>query len=112
MPTPLAHPSPEARPSPTRLLAGTSAPPGRALPKSVADYEPALALYSGTDGLDIIHRIAKELPKHLAYGGTAWIEVDSPTAETARALFATQGLSAEIRTDQYGMPRVIVVSYI
>ena len=87
-------------------------PSSRALPKSVADYEPARALYSGTDGLDIIRRIAKELPKHLAYGGTAWIEVDSPTAETARALFATQGLSAEIRTDQYGMPRVIVVSYI
>ncbi|MDD3531556.1 MAG: methyltransferase [Candidatus Pacebacteria bacterium] len=86
-------------------------PADRALDRSVADYEPALALRSGADGLDLIRRIALELPKHLAPSGIAWIEVDSPSAEAARALFATQGLKAEIRTDQYDRPRVIVVSF-
>jgi methylase of polypeptide subunit release factors len=84
-------------------------PTARVLPASVALYEPARALYAGADGLDVIRRIAKELPKHLAEGGMAWIECDSPTAETARALFVAQGLSARICNDQYGVPRVIVV---
>jgi HemK-like putative methylase len=86
-------------------------PSGRELPPSVADYEPSQALYSGEDGLDIIRRIATELPKHLNSDGEAWIECDSPTAETARELFVAQGFSAKIRNDQYGAPRVIVVSF-
>ena len=86
-------------------------PAGRALPGSVADHEPAKALYAGEDGLAVIRRIATELPKHLAEGGTAWIECDRAHADAARALFQAQGFSAEIRTDQYGEPRVIVVSF-
>jgi methylase of polypeptide subunit release factors len=83
-------------------------PADRVLDRSVADYEPALALRSGADGLDLIRRIALALPKHLAVGGAAWVEVDNAHAETARALFAAQGLKAEIRTDQYGTPRLVV----
>ena len=44
-------------------------PAGRVLPTSVADYEPAQALYAGADGLDIIRRIAAELPQHLMEDG-------------------------------------------
>jgi len=97
-------------------------PTGRVLPASVADYEPARALYAGADGLDLIRRIAKELPKHLAKGGSAchptnqvggvaWIECDSAHAETACALFSAQGFDAKIKSDQYSVPRVIVVSF-
>ena len=86
-------------------------PSGRVLPPSVADYEPANALYAGTDGLSFIRRIAAELSKHLAKNGVLWLECDSPTAETARALFEEQGFNAEIRNDQYGVPRVVVVSF-
>lgn len=86
-------------------------PSDRSLPKSVADYEPPCALYSGTDGLDLIRRIANELSQHLNKDGVAWIECDSAHAETARALFAAQGFKAEIRPDQYGAPRIIVVSF-
>ena len=82
-------------------------PAGRELDASVADHEPARALYSGDDGLDLIRRIAKELPDHLSPNGVAWIEVDSAHAAAACALFADRGLAAEIRTDQYGEPRVI-----
>jgi HemK-like putative methylase len=86
-------------------------PKDRELPKSVANYEPALALYAGDDGLDLIRRIAKELQNHLAKNGIAWIECDSPEAEIARALFSAEGFNAEIKNDQYGAPRIIVVSF-
>ncbi|MDO8407619.1 MAG: HemK/PrmC family methyltransferase [bacterium] len=84
-------------------------PADRALPASVTDYEPTLALLAGEDGLSIIRRIAESLPKHLAQGGEAWIECDSSHAAAACELFAKQGFKAEIRTDQYGKPRIIVV---
>jgi HemK-like putative methylase len=86
-------------------------PEGRELPASVGAYEPPGALFSGAAGLDLIKRIAGDLPAHLAPDGEAWIECDSEHAEAARDLFATQGFSAEIRTDQYEKPRMIVVSY-
>lgn len=84
-------------------------PASRSLPVSVTDYEPSQALYAGDDGLDIIRRIAMELPKHLAPGGIAWIEVDSAHAAAACALFTDQGLQASIQNDQYGEPRIIRV---
>jgi len=86
-------------------------PSGRVLPASVANYEPSLALLSGEDGLDLIRRIALELPKHLAKDGIAWVECDRGHAEASRTLFVDQGFQAEIRTDQYGKPRILVVSF-
>jgi release factor glutamine methyltransferase len=86
-------------------------PTDRALPESVANYEPALALLSGPDGMDLMRRIAKELPLRLADQGVAWIECDRGHAAASRALFEEQGFNAEIRTDQYGKPRIIVVSF-
>ncbi len=84
-------------------------PINRILPASVADYEPDRALYAGADGLDIIRRVAAELPNYLAPGGTAWIECDTAHAAAACAVFETHGLSCKIRTDQYDKPRILVV---
>ncbi|OGG48625.1 hypothetical protein A2678_02035 [Candidatus Kaiserbacteria bacterium RIFCSPHIGHO2_01_FULL_53_31] len=86
-------------------------PINRELPASVTDYEPARALYAGTDGLDIIRKIATELRAYLTRGGTAWIECDSAHAEAARALFLKQEFRAVIKDDQFGVPRVVEVSY-
>ncbi len=86
-------------------------PAGRVLSASVADHEPALALRSGEDGLDLIRRIAVDLPHHLTPSGEAWIEVDSAAAAAATALFTDQGLAADVRNDQYGVPRIVVVSF-
>lgn len=85
-------------------------PLGRTLDTSVADYEPSEALYAGEDGLELIRRIATDLPQKLAPGGEAWIEVDSAHAAMAAELFEEHGMRASIRTDQYGQPRIIVVS--
>ncbi len=79
------------------------------LPQSVADYEPSLALFAGSDGLDYIRRIATELPQRLNAGGVAWIECDRGHAEVTRDLFTAEGFNAEIRADQYAQPRMVVV---
>lgn len=86
-------------------------PEARELPKSVADFEPALALRAGADGLAVLRRIAEELPKHLSPNGEAWIECDSPHADATQTLFTAQGFSVEIRSDQYDRPRLLVVSF-
>jgi release factor glutamine methyltransferase len=86
-------------------------PSDRALPTSVANYEPALALFAGVDGLSVISRIAASARCHLTENGVLWCECDSSTTETARDLFEAQGFKAEIRNDQYDKPRVIVVSF-
>lgn len=85
-------------------------PDARELPASVADYEPALALRAGEDGLALIRRIAEDLPKYLKPGGEAWIECDSAHADSARDLFIAQGMRAEVRLDQYKVSRLIVIS--
>ena len=85
-------------------------PEGRALPASVADYEPELALRAGPDGLAVIRRIANSARCHLAENGVAWIECDSSHAAAACELFKAQDLNAEILHDQYDKPRIIVVS--
>jgi len=82
-------------------------PSNRKLPKSVADYEPPLALYAGVNGLNIIRRIATSVRCHLTETGVLWCECDSSTADIARVLFAEQGFKTEILLDQYGAPRVI-----
>ena len=84
-------------------------PSDRVLPESVYKYEPTLALYAGTDGLEIIRRIADSVRRRLTENGVAWVECDSTHADTACELFKSQGLSAKILNDQYDVPRIIVV---
>ncbi|HET9641412.1 MAG TPA: peptide chain release factor N(5)-glutamine methyltransferase [Candidatus Paceibacterota bacterium] len=86
-------------------------PASRALPASVARYEPARALFAGEDGLDVIRRIAEELSMHLSKTGIAWIEIDRGHADAAAELFRSSGFITHIRTDQYGKPRIAVVSW-
>lgn len=86
-------------------------PSSRVLPESVSGYEPEEALYAGDDGLAVVRRIAEALPRHLAPCGQAWVEIDSEHAQAAADLFRARDFSVEIRTDQYGRDRVLVVSF-
>lgn len=86
-------------------------PSERTLEKSVADYEPPEALFSDTDGLGLIRRIASELPHHLKQNGIAWIECDQHNIHEAKTLFEQAGMVATIRSDQYHVPRILVVSF-
>jgi release factor glutamine methyltransferase len=75
----------------------------------VARFEPAEALYAGLDGLDDHRRIAPLLPRLLAYGGIACIEIGADQAETATALYGATGLSVVLHTDMAGQPRCLLV---
>ena len=80
------------------------------LPPEVADHEPHAALYAGADGLDDYRRIAPAVPRLLAPGGVACVEIGSAQAEAAAALFAAQGLRVAIRRDLAGLDRCLVVT--
>jgi release factor glutamine methyltransferase len=83
-------------------------PAERALPESVARYEPEQALYAGADGLDVIRRILLGAPKHLLEGGELWMECDIENIQAAAQIANTK---TEIRTDPYGRPRLLIAYY-
>ena len=64
-----------------------SEPEYKALPRNVADYEPASALLAGPDGLDIYRRMAADVGHCLRPGGTLILEVGYTQAEAVRDLF-------------------------
>lgn len=87
-------------------------PSGRVLDTDVTAHEPEVALYAGEDGLSLIRRIAKETPEHLHNKGELWMECDIDNIEEAKnLLLAHEATYAELRTDLYGRPRVVVGYY-
>jgi release factor glutamine methyltransferase len=87
-------------------------PSTRSLETAVTAFEPSGALYSGTDGLNIIRRIANEVPAHLKSGGSLWLEADIDNIEEAKTLLLSHGAqSAVIQNDLYGRPRLVIAYY-
>ncbi|GAA1441945.1 putative protein N(5)-glutamine methyltransferase [Leifsonia poae] len=68
----------------------------RMMPPEARDYEPAIALDGGADGLDVQRRVAAGAPTWLAPGGSLLIETSMPQAERSAALFAAAGLESRI----------------
>ena len=87
-------------------------PSTRVLEAGVTSFEPAQALFSGGDGLDLIRRIANEAKAHLRSGGELWMEADIDNIEEAKALLLSHGArSAVIQNDLYGRPRLVIAYY-
>ena len=84
---------------------------GAALPRDVADWEPAEALFAGADGLAEHRRLAPMLPRLLAAGGLACIEIGHGQAEAASALFAAEGLRTALRRDLAGVHRCVTLQH-
>jgi release factor glutamine methyltransferase len=78
-----------------------------ALLPEVREHEPAEALFAGSDGLDDYRRIVPELPRLLAPGGIAVIEIGSTQAEAVAAMVAGTGLRAAVAQDLAGLSRVV-----
>lgn len=85
-------------------------PTGAELPPEVARYEPASALYAGTDGLDDYRRIAPLIGPQIAPGGVACVEIGSTQRESVQALFAAAGLHTACRRDLAGRDRCITAT--
>ncbi len=86
-------------------------PSERTLEHSVTSYEPKEALFADTDGLSVIRRIAAEAPLYMNPGGELWLECDIDNATETEKLVAAHATRAELRTDQYGRPRLVVGYY-
>ena len=81
-----------------------------ALIPGVVDWEPGIALFGGEDGLDHYRTLAPQLPRLLAHGGVACVEIGAGQEETVSALFAAEGFTIESRSDLRGIARCLVLT--
>jgi release factor glutamine methyltransferase len=81
------------------------------LAAEVRDYDPALALDGGADGLDGYRAIAHEARGLLASGGRLIVELGAGQEGAVRALFTNAGLNVgAARADLAGIPRALSAS--
>ncbi|MBN8808459.1 MAG: peptide chain release factor N(5)-glutamine methyltransferase [Sphingomonas sp.] len=78
------------------------------LPPDVRDHEPAGALFAGADGLDDYRILATQLPRLIAPGGMAAIEIGATQAAAVTALLASVGLTVALHRDLAGRDRCLV----
>lgn len=83
---------------------------GEVLGPEVREHEPAGALFAGSDGLDDYRRIVPDLPRLLAPGGIALLEIGWTQGTAVSALVRAAGLVAAIRQDLGGRDRVVAAS--
>ncbi len=80
------------------------------LPPEVSAYEPAEALYAGADGLDAYRVLIPQLPRLLAPGGAAAVEIGSTQAAAVGALARAAGLNVDIRRDLGNRDRCLLLT--
>jgi len=69
------------------------------MPAESRDHEPRGTVDGGTDGLDVVRRLAGLAPRWLAPGGTVLVETGDDQAEPARAALTGAGLRATVHHD-------------
>lgn len=79
------------------------------LPAEAREYEHAIALDGGVDGLDVQRRVAAGAADWLAPGGHLLVEVSERQAQTALAVFTAAGLDARISQDEELDATVVIV---
>ncbi len=77
--------------------------------REVADFEPSLALFAGTDGLAIYRRLIPEARRVLKPGGILTMEIGMSQADAVADVF-TGWSSIQILHDLAGLPRVVLAS--
>ena len=81
-----------------------------ALPAAVRNWEPAVALFSGADGMAVTNRLVRDAAGALAAGGLLAVEVDARRAGLAAELVASAGAYDNVRVlvDLTGRERFVV----
>jgi len=78
------------------------------LPPEARDHEPLVALDGGSDGLDVLRRVAAGAPRWLAPGGCVLVETSERQAETAVEAFTAHGLTTRLATDDDLYANVVI----
>jgi release factor glutamine methyltransferase len=79
------------------------------LQPEVRDFEPRLALDGGSDGLDVIRRLAREALAYLAPEGRLMLEFGDGQANASAKIFQEQGwVAQEIIKDLSGRERILI----
>ncbi len=82
-------------------------PIARLIAVEVREYEPALALFAGEDGLDIYRRLIPAAHAALVPGGFIVLEIGYAQAEAIERLLTAAGFTnVEFTPDLQGIPRV------
>jgi release factor glutamine methyltransferase len=76
---------------------------------SVIAHEPALALFGGVGGMEIIARIIAEASTYLTQNGQLWIEHEPFQCGAIAALAAEHRLTVTHHHDQYGTDRYSIM---
>ncbi len=76
----------------------------------VADHEPAGALFAGADGLADYRRIIPDLPRLLAPGGAAVLEIGHRQRASVSELAEAAGFAAACRQDLGGRDRALLLT--
>jgi len=85
---------------------------GADLGPGVREYEPDEALFAGKSGLEAYATLAPQLPRLLAPGGLAAIEIGYDQAEPVTALLTRDGLQSKVVNDFAGRPRALLLTWI
>lgn len=80
------------------------------LAPDVHDYEPAAALFAGSDGLDDYRLVIPDLPHLLSPHGVAVLEIGHEQSEKVGQIAQDAGFAWEMRRDLAGRPRMIVLN--
>jgi release factor glutamine methyltransferase len=79
-----------------------------ALEEPVARFEPALALYGGADGLDVVRRLLEGAAHRLAQGGALLMELGAGQAPAVQQEAEARGYRVTaVRKDLAGIERVV-----
>jgi release factor glutamine methyltransferase len=103
---------------PARLSAVVANPPYisfeeiRSLPAAVRDWEPALALFSGRDGLSVTARLVRQAAQQLVAGGLLALEVDARRASLVAELVAVDARfrAVSVQADLAGRERFVLAT--
>jgi release factor glutamine methyltransferase len=83
------------------------------LPPEVKNYDPAVALDGGDDGLFAYRAIASDAKRLLAPGGRMFVELGAGQENAVRELFTNAGLAVGVaRKDLAGIPRVLGAGFV
>jgi len=80
------------------------------LMRDVADHEPTGALFAGADGLDDYRRIIPDLPRLLAPGGLAVLEIGHRQRISVSELAEAAGFAVACRQDLGGRDRALLLT--